>query len=295
MKTFIERDCNLIPEAVRNDVINKVTESLESIITINNQFIVNDTIFFRQQPSKKITPCVMNKASYMSGRFQSTLEKLPNCQAETILNKQAIDGLITVDYQGYGYTIQDRNRILEVIHDFMEQEALPQSSIHTLFPMFYGMYVERGIYSIESLPEKHKDLFKKEVINKKFKIGVEFETGNIASSFRAINKLFVLFQNGDVDAGVFITSSDKGNCATRIWPVSNRNGSFQELKQRNYQEQISLPLIGIGFTPDGFSRETPFLGKNGKTYFPSRTGQKHTDGNYEIYLDEDGAEVLLPI
>jgi hypothetical protein len=51
------------------------------------------------------------------------------------------------------------------------------------------------------------------------RVAVEFETGNIASSFRAANKLDYLYRAGLVDLGIFITSNDKSNCATRIWPV----------------------------------------------------------------------------
>ena len=75
---------------------------------------------------------------------------------------------------------------------------------------------------------------------------------NIASSFRSLYKLGFLYSESEIDAGVFITSIDKNNCATRIWPVSNRNGSFQELKQRNYKRMVVLPLWEFGFAPDGF-------------------------------------------
>ena len=75
---------------------------------------------------------------------------------------------------------------------------------------------------------------------------------NIASSFRSLYKLGFLYSEFEIDAGVFITSIDKNNCATRIWPVSNRNGSFQELKQRNYKRMVVLPLWEFGFAPDGF-------------------------------------------
>ena len=74
-------------------------------------------------------------------------------------------------------------------------------------------------------------------------------------------KLSVLFGTGKIDAGVFITSLDKSKAATRIWPARNRNGSFQELQQRQYRVFAELPLWEIGFAPDGFSSTAKYLDK----------------------------------
>ncbi|MDI4659572.1 MULTISPECIES: hypothetical protein [Cobetia] len=295
MKIEIKHDGSFIPHQVRDNAIDIVSSCLQKIITSNNEFVVNDTIYFRAQRNQKVTTCVMNSATYLSNSFQSNLSMIDGCYGETKRHGQNIDGLITRRIQGTGYKIKDPNRLLEVLHSYIEKNDLPESSIYTLFPMFYGMYVQSNFYDIANLPPETQHLFKEEYFDSEFRLGVEFETGNIASSFRAFNKLFILFQEGYIDAGVFITSTDKANSATRIWPVSNRNGSFQELEKRHYLNQVSLPLICIGFSPDRFDNKASFLGKGMSLYNPTPTGKRDTTGAYDIFIGEDGEEILRPI
>src|SRR5262249_6586625 len=91
-------------------------------------------------------------------------------------------------------------------------------------------------------------------------------------------------------------SMDKPSCATRIWPASNRNGSFQELKQRNYQRMVMLPLWEFGFAPDDFSNTIGYLGSDGSLYTPKLTGEKHqvVGVEYDVHVGERGKRVLRP-
>lgn len=289
----IEHDGDFIPPQILESAVSIITSCLNDIKTTEDGFIVNDLVHFRRQRNKRVTPCVMNSATYISKKFQSNLDKIEGCKGETRIIGQDIDGLIKLQYIGCGYIIRDKNRLLEVIHKYIDSKDLPSESVFKLFPMFYGMYVQSDFYDISHLPLETHILFDQVEVDREFVLGVEFETGNVASSFRALNKLFVLFQSKHIDAGIFVTSIDKANSATRIWPVSNRNGSFQELKQRNFMRQVSLPLICIGFAPDGFDRNAPFLGRNGSLY---RLESKNTyEGSYEICLGEEGEEILRPI
>ena len=292
MKIKLEHDGEFIPPAVLHKSIEIISSCLQNIVTCDHGFIINDTIHFRRQRNNKVTPCVMNSANYISKRFQSNLGKIEGCRGETKIIEQDIDGIITCQYSGTGYKIRDKNKLLEVLHNYIKSRNLPLDSVYTLFPMFYGMYVQSDIYDIAHLPSTDQKLFDEVRVDKTFKLGVEFETGNVASSFRAINKLFILFQAGHIDAGIFVTSTDKTSSATRIWPVSNRNGSFQELRQRNFMKQISLPLICIGFAPDGFDRNGPFLGRTGSLYHLQNTGKQSPP--FDIYVGEDGEEILRP-
>lgn len=292
MKIKLEHDGEFIPPAVLQKSMEVVSSCLQDIVTCDSGFIINDTIHYRRQRNNKVTPCVMNSANFISRRFQSNLGKIEGCRGETKIIEQDIDGIITYQYSGAGYKIRDKNRLLEVLHNYIESRGLPADSVFTLFPMFYGMYVQSDIYDIAHLPPNDQALFEQILVDKTFKLGVEFETGNVASSFRAINKLFILFQAGLIDAGVFITSIDKTSSATRIWPVSNRNGSFQELRQRNFMKQVSLPLICIGFAPDGFDSNAPFLGRTGSLYYLRSTGKESPP--FEVYIGEDGEEILRP-
>lgn len=293
MKIKLEHDGEFIPPTILRTSIEIISTSLQKIVTCDEGFIVNDTIHFRKQRNNKITPCVMNSANFISRRFQSNLATFDGCRGETKIIEQDIDGIITCQYSGTGYKIRDENRLLEVLHNYIKHRGLPPDSVFTLFPMFYGMYVQSDIYDIAHLSPEDQQLFDEVVVDKTFRLGVEFETGNVASSFRAINKLFILFQAGHIDAGIFVTSTDKSSSATRIWPVSNRNGSFQELRQRNFMKQISLPLICIGFAPDGFDSNAPFLGRTGALYDIKYTGRQSPP--FDIYVGEDGEEILRPI
>lgn len=293
MKINVEHDGEFIPTEILNQAVAIVSDCLNSITTVGDKFIINDTIHFRRQRNNKTTPCVMNSANYISRKFQETLASMPGCRGETRIIEQDIDGYITLEYAGEGYRIIDKNKLLEVLHDYIEQNGLHEDHIFRLFPMFYGMYVQSDFYDIKHLPIEAQTLFEKVSVRKQFRLGVEFETGNVASSFRALNKLFILFQSKHIDAGIFVTSIDKANSATRIWPVSNRNGSFQELKQRGFMKQISLPLICIGFAPDGFDKNAPFLGRGGSLYNISSTGENY--GIYDVCIGEDKEEILRPI
>ncbi|GCF90753.1 hypothetical protein [Shewanella sp. M-Br] len=291
MKVTVEKTGDFIPDIVKNDIELIITSTLNEIKTTDSEFVINDTLCFKVQTNKKITACVTNSATYISNKFQSELAKIPGCEGETKINDQSFDGLIKRTYTNSGYTIKDKRNLLSVIYEYIHDNKLEESMIHTLFPMFYGMYVERDCYDICSLPESSHCLFSlSKKIKSEFKIGVEFETGNVASSFRAINKLGTLFQQGYIDAGVFITSSNR----PRIWPTSNRNGSFPELMNRNYEKQISLPLICMGFAPDRYDRSAPYLSRTGELYdLISLEKQDHT-GLYNIYLGDNGEEILIP-
>lgn len=295
MLTFIESDNSFLPVVIRDSAIEIIQNCLKSITTIDNEFIINDSLFYREQKPNRFTPCVVNSATYISSKFQAYLDSLPNTQGETTIQGQSIDGYINIPYSGTGYTIRDRDRLLEVLHGYIEDNELASSFIYTLFPMFYGMFVGRTKFGIEGIPNRFSEQFIPEQIETNYRIGVEFETGNIASSFRALNKLFILFQKGEIEAGIFVTSIDKQRASTRIWPQTNRNGSFQELNSRNYREQVSFPLISIGFAPDRFSNTAPLLGKNGDLYYPKDTGKKHPLGKFRIFSDEESLDILSPI
>lgn len=291
----VEHDGVFLPKEILKSVKEIVYESLNGIQTQDGRFIVNDTMFFRKQRTGKITNCVMNSATFISKSFQENLSLIAGCHGETNIDGQKIDGFITRKFEGVGYKVKNKNDLLKILHSYIEEKGLDEQSVYTLFPMFYGMYVDRGMYDIRAIPESLHSYFVEKKFSTDFKIGVEFETGNVASSFRALNKLFVLFQKKEIDAGVFVTSIDKSSSATRIWPVSNRNGSFQELRQRQYMEQVSLPLVCMGFAPDGFDSNAPFLGKNRELYVPEVTDRVDEKLGYRYYLGEDKEEILKPL
>jgi hypothetical protein len=285
-----ERIGDFIPSNINDDIISIVSATLSGIKTIDDEFIVNDTLCFKRQTNGKITPCVTNSATFISSKFQSLLAENKGCKGETNLNGQAIDGLIERKYTDIGYKIEDKNNLLKVIFAYIQENKLKESMVHTLFPKFYGMFVERGCFNIDLLPQAIHSLFYQTKISFNFRVGVEFESGNVASSFRAINKLGILFQQGFIDAGVFVTSAAR----PRIWPTSNRNGSFPELRNRDYENQISLPLICLGFSPDRYVQDAPYLSRTGGLYSLLCLNRLDPEGFYRIYAGENNEEILIP-
>ena len=164
-----------------------------------------------------------------------------------------------------------------------------------LFAGLYRKYYLRGCFGLSSDLKELSYLFTEREEHLNVRIGFEFETGNIASSFRALSKLDSLYKQGAIDIGVFVTSIDKGSTATRIWPSSNRNGSFEELKNRDYKRNVEVPLIEYGFRPDRIDSTAPYLFKDGSTYYPIFTGKDvEVSGKLFSIYTSDGVEVLLP-
>jgi hypothetical protein len=96
--------------------------------------------------------------------------------------------------------------------------------------------------------------------------------------------------------GVFITSNDKENRAARIWPPSNRNGSFTELDKRNYFDSVYLPLLEFGFAPDAFSKDALYLHEKGYVFKPKPTKRiiVYKGTRYRVFTAGNKENVLLP-
>ncbi|EAT3175633.1 hypothetical protein EP671_23430, partial [Salmonella enterica] len=82
MITEIELDDGFLPDTISEVIKRNVIHSLNEIKTINDKFIINDSSFMRKQSNNRITPCVMNSASFISSKFQHNLSLLPNCLGE---------------------------------------------------------------------------------------------------------------------------------------------------------------------------------------------------------------------
>ena len=130
--------------------------------------------------------------------------------------------------------------------------------------LYYSYYL-RDLFPIPKRLGSESLYSRSESNDSLFRIGLEFEVGNIASSPRAINKLSVLYKLGHIDIGIFITSRNK-SVSTKIWHSRNRNGSLEELSRRKFMEWVHFPFIIIGFEPDEWANEHGFLGENGERF-----------------------------
>lgn len=301
MKVTTVASPGLVSAAIDDQVSKAVTAGLQAVQTSGNDFIVNDSLWFAENDRGKVTPCVMNSATFISKRFLGHLGSLGWTQEKELI-EQRIDAYVELRADGQAYRVPD-DRFLDYFKTFLQTpEGAAATSeagaLDRLFTKLYGAFVRRPFVHPEALPPHLQAYAVPSTEPLITRIGLEFETGNIASSFRSLYKLGFLYNEGQIDAGVFITSVDKNSSACRIWPVSNRNGSFQELEQRNYKRMIVLPLWEFGFAPDAFSDTALFLGSDGGLFTPSPTSQVFTakDGNtYAVFTGERGKKVLQPI
>jgi hypothetical protein len=274
-------------------VIRDVTDALQSIRTIENKFIVNDTPWFQLRPTGTVTPCVMNAAGFISSRFLQTLaDEDHGWEKNREIRAQEIDGYIELQAS------RPRRRIPP--QSFIEFFALrikaqPVDDLRRTFLSDWHKYVEVGIPTLAGMQPRLRRFFERSRsrIARRVRIALEFETGHIASSFRALDKLESLFVLGEIDFGVFVTSINKADAAARIWPASNRNGSFQELENRNYRNNRTIPLWELGFQPDEFRRDAPYLGTR-SLYAPVSTGKtlRHQGTLYEVFTRDRRERVL---
>lgn len=271
-----------------------IAHALNSIVTIGNKFVVNDTLWFRKRADGNIRPCVMNMAGFISSKFQNTLRDDGLWQKDATFVDQEIDAYIELEAPGKRLRIPPDGRFIEFfgLH-FAKSPAL---DLRKEFIRCWHNYVRVGINGLEQIDAKFRRFFKNVGDDvTKVKIGLEFETGNIASSFRALGKLESLFVTEHIDYGVFITSIDKERAAARIWPSSNRNGSFTELRRRNYRANLTVPLWEFGFEPDAIDRAAPYF-NNDSVCQPITTNRKLTVHGtvYEVFRRES-EKLLRPI
>lgn len=275
-----------IEAAIRADM----DTALNAIRTRGDKFIVNDAPWFWQNPAGKVRPSVANSAKFITKTFQAYLKNKLGWEIEKSLSNQDIDAY--KEFAGeFDVFSLDPVRFVELLAAYEIHHGRSSG------PVASSIYVQHCQNAAPSLSDDLLPLISFFQAHKKtmtLRVGVEFETGNIASSFRAANKLEHLYREEQIDLGIFITSNDKQSCAARIWPVSNRNGSFQELVERGFALGLAVPLWQIGFAPDGFDQSIGHLADTGTLYTMQPTGNMRTINgvDYEIWRDAKGQERL---
>ena len=289
MKVAVENMESALPEDVTKRIIGDVTHALNSIKTKNDQFIVNDTKWYFKNPKGEVKPSVVNRAGFLSSIFQNALEDI-GWEKEPTLNGQTFDAQLdlvqTIDVWKLG--VAQYLKLLSAMHDEDDDNfGHKATDIYRRYVLSESIYLPRWL-------EPYRCFFTTTKKPKHIVVGLEFETGNIASSFRAINKLQGLYDLNLIDIGVFITSFSKEDGACRIWPVSNRNGSFEELNMRNYVESRSYTAIDISFRPDSYSNVAPYF-NNESTYKLNVTGKVQLEGKeYDIAVTIDNEKKYCP-
>jgi len=283
-----------VPEELDKDtcelVAGEIVEALGKIVTKGDRFVINDTLWYKNN-GKKATPTAVNSAKYITRGVAKQIKSL-GWTTEMTLAEQTIDGYKEFEVHKAGYTLS-KDSTLSLVRESWEGDSYPPNLMANLYELHY----KRSVFQPSRESQRNIDLFRKANEAGRLRVGLEFETGNIASSFRALSKLDTLFRENFLDVGVFVTSLDKSSTATRIWPASNRNGSFEELLARSFRGNVLLPLIEVAFSPDEIRSDARYLAKDGSTYEPNPTGEMRTfqGKKYAVFNDSDGLEILKPL
>jgi len=121
----------------------------------------------------------------------------------------------------------------------------------------YGWFREKPLpYLVEAKKGGPIDVYNE---FEQFKVGLEFETGNISSAHRAMNKLCVGIKHDDIDMGVLILPIH-----TLSYYLTDRVSNYEELEPY-FVLLDEYPFIVIGFDADEYNPQAPILpkGKDG--------------------------------
>lgn len=290
MKVAVESVNNSLGPGVVVRLVDEVTSALQSVVTLEDEFVINDTLWFWQNTRGAIRPTVVNSAHYITSNFQNALVE-QGWKKEATIDGQRFDGFLEFEQVSDCYALAE-DKFIPLLE---KMRAAGGIDFGTEASSIFRQYVQSTTPFLPSSVVQYSSFFDAERKTYKYRVGLEFETGNIASSFRAIDKLQGLYNNDRIDIGIFVTSKSKADGAARIWPVSNRNGSFEELRQRNYESQRSYPHIDISFRPDRYSSDAKYLSKDA-TYEMHFTGEIIEVGaaRYKKAVTPQGEAKLLP-
>jgi len=274
---------------------NRITSDVINALNINtqgNKFVGNDTLWFQKNPTGKITPTALNSAHFISKTFQENLKKL-GWDIEKTIDDQTFDAYFEkkVSAKVFRPSKKDFPKIIEKIWKIKRKSyEYPivlmrawRELIKIVFKIQYKK-IPKNLYSLFPVNSKKKIL----------RVGLEFETGNIASCFRSINKLGILYKENHIDFGILVTFRNKANSACRLFPTSNRNGSFEELDSRKFSKMVDYPLWEVAFEPDSFSKKALYLGSKPNELFEPKFIKNEiiNDIKYECFRSHDGRDLF---
>jgi hypothetical protein len=250
-----------VTQAIKKEIEDSFNIGLET------PFIVNDTKWFKYI-GKKMKPRVTNSAEYISKKFQQELQR-HGWETDKTIENQEIDG-----YKEFSFDIVRSDTITsEHLQKILSQIPFDDNFVSIVRTLFKCNFKSEKFLR----PPLFYDFpFDKKEGPQVFRAGLEFETGNIASSFRAFSKLNYLFDKNKIDLGIFISSVDK-SVSTRIWPAVNRNGSLEELENRNYALEFRLPVLIAGFEPDIWDNNAHYFDRDNRY-------EIHTGGHKDLVL-----------
>ena len=89
-----------------------------------------------------------------------------------------------------------------------------------------------------------------------FNVGLEFETGNISSAHRALNKLLIGIINDDLQMAFLIMPIKR-----LAYYLTDRVSTYEEFEPYIIKLGINFPIVVFGFDADHYDPEAPLLPK----------------------------------
>lgn len=134
----------------------------------------------------------------------------------------------------------------------------------------FGWYREKPLTYFHKDAQKggpidvYKEFRKKHCI---FRAGLEFETGNISSAHRSMNKLCVGIKKGELDLAMLMMPIKKMS-----FYLTDRVSNYEELEPY-FLLLDDIPFVVFGFDAEEYSKDAPLLPK-GKDGMSPRTIRK---------------------
>lgn len=123
----------------------------------------------------------------------------------------------------------------------------------------YGWYREKPLHTLSSKGgpiDVYKEFYNNNIV---FHVGLEFETGNISSAHRSMNKLLLGLHNQELQLAFLIMPTSKLS-----YYLTDRVSNYEELEPYFGLLENDAAII-LGFDAEEYNLEAPFLpkGKDG--------------------------------
>ena len=130
-----------------------------------------------------------------------------------------------------------------------------KESCYRMLEEVYGWYLEKPlvILSEKGGPIDVYKAFQDE--RDEFRVGIEFETGNISSAHRSMNKLSLGVSSSELDLAVLLMPMHRLS-----YYLTDRVSNYEELKPY-FPLVKDIPFIMIGFDVESYSSTADFLPK----------------------------------
>jgi len=274
---IIQRNSLITPSPGFTKIVEDAVLNSLNMTTNGVEFVGNDTCWYQKTPTYKLTPTALNSAHFLSKTFLSNL-KARNWEIEKNIDGQTFDAYFesAQNIDVFDVSVADYPAVIATAWTTPREN----DEYALVISKAWQELVQRGFsISDAKIPNNLYTNFLSSKKQRTLRVGLEFETGNIASCFRSITKLGVLYKARKIDFGILISFNDKANSACRLFPSSNRNGSFEELDKRHFENVVDFPLWQIGFEPERFDPNAPYLGAGPSMLFhPTPDGVETING-----------------